>query len=37
MNEDDTVAKYPFLSDEWIAAAKKIREDAGSAGRPAAQ
>ena len=26
--------KYPFLSDEWIAAAKKIREEAGDAGGP---
>lgn len=26
--------KYPFLSDEWIAAARKIREEHGSIGTP---
>jgi putative sterol carrier protein len=26
------VAKYPFLSDEWIAEAKKIRDEVGSGG-----
>ena len=26
------MAKYPFLSDEWIAEAKKIRDEAGSGG-----
>ncbi len=25
------MAKYPFLSDEWLAAAKEIRESSGSA------
>jgi putative sterol carrier protein len=35
--EDRAVAeKYPFLSDEWLEAAKKIREEsAGSAAAPA--
>jgi putative sterol carrier protein len=27
------VAKYPFLSDEWLAEAKKIREEAGGGGQ----
>ncbi len=26
--------KYPFLSDDWVAAAKKIREDLGDAAAP---
>ncbi len=28
------MAKYPFLSDEWIAAARRIREEHGSIGTP---
>jgi len=30
------VAKYPFLSDEWMAAAKEIRESAAGASTPPA-
>jgi len=30
------VAKYPFLSDEWMAAAKEIRESAAGASSPPA-
>jgi hypothetical protein len=30
------VAKHPFLSDEWIAEAKKIRDEAGDTGAPPA-
>jgi len=26
--------KYPFLSDEWIAAARRLREEHGSVGTP---
>ena len=28
--------QYPFLSDEWLEAAKKIREESGGAGAPPA-
>jgi hypothetical protein len=28
------VAKFPFLSDEWVAEARKLREEAGGAGAP---
>ncbi|MGQ0831436.1 MAG: SCP2 sterol-binding domain-containing protein [Microthrixaceae bacterium] len=28
------MAQYPFLSDEWLEAAKKIREDAPGGGAP---
>ena len=29
------MAKYPFLSDEWIAEAKKIRDEVGTGAAPA--
>ncbi len=28
------MAKFPFLSDEWVAEARKLREEAGGAGAP---
>ena len=34
--EVTAVAQYPFLSDEWLEAAKKIREENAGAGAPPA-